>query len=56
MVNESTVFILGHQVREMLCFPAGSDGKEAVCNAGDPCLIPGSGRSPEVLDPFQFAL
>ena len=24
----------------------GSDGKESACNAGDPCLIPGSGRSP----------
>ena len=27
-------------------FPGGSDGKESACNAGDPCLIPGSGRSP----------
>ena len=30
-------------------FPDGSDGKEAVCNAGDirdMGLIPGSGRSP----------
>ena len=27
-------------------FPGGSDGKESVCNAGDPGLIPGSGRSP----------
>ena len=26
-------------------FPGGSDGKEFVCNAGDPGLIPGSGRS-----------
>ena len=24
----------------------GSDSKESVCNAGDPGLIPGSGRSP----------
>ena len=24
-----------------------SDGKESACNAGDPGLIPGSGRSPE---------
>ena len=23
-----------------------SDGKESACNAGDPGLIPGSGRSP----------
>ena len=27
-------------------FPSGSVGKESVCNAGDPGLIPGSGRSP----------
>ena len=25
--------------------PAGSAGKESACSAGDPCLIPGSGRS-----------
>ena len=27
-------------------FPGVSDGKESVCNAGDLCSIPGSGRSP----------
>ena len=27
-------------------FPAGSDGKESSCDAGDPSLIPGLGRSP----------
>ena len=27
-------------------FHHGSDGKESACNAGDPGLIPGSGRSP----------
>ena len=27
-------------------FPAGSDGKESACNAGDPSLTPGSGGSP----------
>ena len=27
-------------------FPGGSDGKESVCNAGEPGSIPGSGRSP----------
>ena len=26
-------------------FPGGSDGKESACNAGDPGLIPGSGRT-----------
>ena len=30
----------------MLDFPGGSDGKESACNAGDPGLILGSGRSP----------
>ena len=29
-----------------LSFPGGSDGKEPACNAGDPDLIPESGRSP----------
>ena len=29
-----------------LGFPSGSDGKEPACNAGDPGLIPGLGRSP----------
>ena len=28
-------------------FPHSSDGKESACNAGDPGLIPGLGRSPE---------
>ena len=27
-------------------FPGSSDGKESACNARDPGLIPGSGRSP----------
>ena len=27
-------------------FPCGSAGKEPACNAGDPGLIPGLGRSP----------
>ena len=36
--------------------PGGSDGKESACNAGDPGLIPGSGRSPREGNgiPFQF--
>ena len=29
-----------------LSFPGGSEGKESACNAGDPALIPESGRSP----------
>ena len=27
-------------------FPGGSDSTESVCNAGDPGLIPESGRAP----------
>ena len=27
-------------------FPDSSVGKESICNAGNPSLIPGSGRSP----------
>ena len=30
-----------------MCFPGGSDGKEATCNVGDLGLIPGLGRFPE---------
>ena len=30
----------------LIGFPGGSDGKESACNARDPDLIPGSGRSP----------
>ena len=29
----------------MVSFPDSSVGKESTCNAGDPALIPGSGRS-----------
>ena len=34
------------KLQEIWGFPGGSDGKESACNAGDPSLIPGSGRSP----------
>ena len=27
-------------------FPGGSDSKESACNAGNPGLVPGLGRSP----------
>ena len=30
----------------LLSFPDGSDDKESACNAGDPGLIPGLGKSP----------
>ena len=38
-------------------FPRGSDGKESACNAGDPSLIPGLGRSPGEVNgyPFQYS-
>ena len=38
-------------------FPGGSDGKESACNAGDPGLIPGLGRSPEERNsnPLQYS-
>ena len=38
-------------------FPAGSDGKESACNAGDAGLIPGLGRSPRGghNNPFQYS-
>ena len=32
--------------RSIRGFPGGSDGKESVCNAGDPGSIPGLGRYP----------
>ena len=36
-----------HLFRQQAGFPGGSDDKESACNAGDPDLIHGSGRSPE---------
>ena len=41
----------------ILGFPGSSAGKESACNAGDPSLIPGSGRSPgEVIGyPLQYS-
>ena len=32
--------------KSILSGPGGSDGKESLCNAGDPGSIPESGRSP----------
>ena len=42
--NKSLVSLVKFPVCQ--CFPGGSDGKASACNAGDPGLIPGSGRSP----------
>ena len=41
----------------ILGLPAGSAGKESVCNAGDLALIPGLGRSPGEEDgyPLQYS-
>ena len=38
-------------------FPDSSAGKESTCNAGDPHLIPGSGRATgeEIGYPFQYS-
>ena len=40
-----------------LGFPGDLDGKESACNAGDPSLTPGSGRSPRERTgyPLQFS-
>ena len=41
----------------VLGFPGDSDGKESACNAGDPGLIHGLGRSPGEGngDPLQYS-
>ena len=48
--NESTSdWILVYDINKCISYtglPGGSDGKESTYNAGDPGLIPGSGRSP----------
>ena len=36
-----------HSMIHLWGFPGDSDRKESACDAGDPCSIPGSGRSPE---------
>jgi len=38
-------------------FPGGSEGKASACNVGDPCSIPGLGRSPGEGNgnPFQYS-
>ena len=35
-----------HRCLKSTCFPGGSDGRDSACNAGDPGLILGWGRSP----------
>ena len=53
MASETVSFLIRKQLqmiyiilRALVDFPGGSDGKESACNAEDPCLIPGSRRSP----------
>ena len=41
-----TQFLFGMRWGHNKGFPGGSEGKETACNAGNPGLIPGSGRSP----------
>ena len=41
--SQSAEFTLGFITSDL---PGGSDGKASACNAGDPGLIPGLGRSP----------
>ena len=36
--------VIFRSLQHNLCFPGSSAGKESSCNAGDPGLIPGSGR------------
>ena len=41
-----------------ICFPGGSEGEASACDAEDPGLIPGSGRSPgdgENGNPLQYS-
>ena len=44
--SASGAYFLSHTKIYLSCswgFPHSSVGKESACNAGDPCLIPGSG-------------
>ena len=47
----------GVKLNEKILNFDGSDGKESACNAGDPGLIPGSGRSPRERNgnPLQYS-
>ena len=45
------------QISDLVGFPDSSVGKESACNAGDPGLIPGWGRSPgeKIVYPLQYS-
>ena len=54
----SGLFLIRQELTKVINWvPGGSDGKESACNAGDPGLTPGSGRSPGEGSgyPFQYA-
>ena len=40
------LFFLFINFKQYWGFPGGSEGKASACNAGDPGLIPGLGKSP----------
>ena len=42
---------------KLYCFPGSSAGKESICNAVDPGLIPGLGKSPgeRIGYPLQYS-
>ena len=46
LILSVTVWVILWGKMLQLGFPCGSAGKESTCNAGDPSLIPGLGRSP----------
>ena len=46
MAAPGSIFPICKELLMKQSFPGGSDGKESACNAGDPGLIPGLGRSP----------
>ena len=46
MAAPGSIFLICKQLLMKQSFPGGSHGKESACNAGDPGLIPGLGRSP----------
>ena len=51
------VFVLLSFIYLSRGFPSSSAGKESTCNAGDPGLIPGSGRCPGegIGNPLQYS-
>ena len=57
LFRETPVLLINSYLSTMRVFPGGFVVKESTCNAGDPGLIPGSGRSPgeETGNPFQYS-